>query len=393
MVGKKLVRMRVMKKSRFLFPLLAVVGSMVLVWLVLAQQLDQFVYLPTVVKPEPPPPMVEFRGLWVTRFDWTAWNGAHPAKIDEIVQNAADAGFNVLFFQIRGEADAYYASDLEPWSKRISGNALGDPPGAEWDGLGDPLEYMITKAHEAGLQVHAYMNVYPVTSCTTLPEDTVLPTPIYQQLIAEHGVTPDGDGEKVNGLQWLIDGRVYCSGDNYLWASPASEFYDTHVVSVTKDIATRYAIDGLHLDRVRYANRSASCDPVSLAETGECFGAAPAGYASYEDWQRDQVNNLVARIYTETLAVNPDLWLSAAVWPIHKKDPAWDFPGSPQQGFFTYYQDSKGWLNGNYIDSISPMIYPGTYNECDEDGNYIENPDLTSSDYWLKSRWQPLVAD
>jgi uncharacterized lipoprotein YddW (UPF0748 family) len=356
-------------------------------WHVAAQTFDEFVYLPLVVKPEPPPEsMVEFRGLWVTRFDWTTWsntgNGARPAKIDEIVQNAADAGFNVLFFQIRGEADAYYASDLEPWAKRISFQELGQPPGSEWDGLGDPLSYMIQKAHDAGLQVHAYLNVYPVTSCSAIPDADVTPTPLYHQLIAEHGTTTVDEEEKVNGLQWLTDGQVYCSGDQYLWASPASGFHEDHVMAVVQDIAARYEIDGLHLDRIRYANSYASCDPVSLAETGECFGAPPSGYASYEDWQRAQVGEFVGRIYDEVLAVHPDLWLSAAVWPVHTKKEAWGWEEPYQEGYSYYYQDSKGWLTQGKLDSISPMIYPGSTSEC---------PD--SNEYWTQERWGTLVAD
>ena len=39
------------------------------------------------------------------------------------------------------------------------------------------------------------------------------------------------------------------------------------------------------------------------------------------------------------------------------------------------------------------MIYPGSYNDCDEEGNYMEDPELTSKDYWLRSRWETLVTD
>jgi len=77
----------------------------------------------THARPANPEPMVEMRGLWVNRYDWTSWGrAADPAKIDEIVQNAAYAGFNVIFFQVRGAADAYYASD-----------AVG--AATEWSGL------------------------------------------------------------------------------------------------------------------------------------------------------------------------------------------------------------------------------------------------------------------
>jgi len=393
-----------MKKQRMII-ITIILGTLVIsmlgTWLVEAQEFDEFMYLPAISKPLPTPtftptptpsptptvlpqPDAEFRGLWVTRFDWTAWDGAHPEKIDEIVQNAADAGFNVLFFQIRGEGDAYYDSGLEPWAKRISGyyGELGQPPSSEWDDLGEPLDYMIEKAHDAGLQVHAYLNVYPVASCSTIPDAAVIPTPIYHQLIAEHGTTTDGEAEKVNGLQWLTDGQVYCSGDQYLWASPASEFHDDHVIAVAKDIANRYEIDGLHLDRIRYAHSFGSCDPVSLAETGECFGTPPDGYDSYEDWQRAQVSDIVARFYDEVLTEYPDLWLSAAVWPVHKKKAEWGWTEYYQEGFSSYYQDSKAWLTDNKIDSLSPMIYPGSTSVCPDDNIY-----------WTQERFGILVAD
>lgn len=377
-----------MTRQRILFittALATILLALAGVWLATAQTEASQVFLPLVVKPAPPPePMVEFRGLWVTRFDWTEWDGAHPEKIDEIVQNAAAAGFNVLFFQIRGEADAYYASDFEPWAKRISGyyGALGQPPSAAWDSLGDPLAYMVQKAHEAGLQVHAYLNVYPVASCATIPDANVTPLPLYHQLIAQHGVTPDGEDSLPNGLQWTWDGLIYCGSDTYTWATPASTFHEDHVLAVIDDVVTRYDIDGLHLDRVRYAQAYVSCDPVSGAEVGDCFGAVPAGYASYEDWQRAQVDGLVARVYQLVQTTKPELWLSAAVWPVHTVKPEWGWSEIYVEGYHTYYQDSKGWLANGIIDSISPMIYPSNPDVCADD-----NP------YWTQERWETLVRD
>ncbi len=370
--------MKMMKRS-----ILGVVTAVILIsswWFwrqITAQTLDKFVYLPQVARTETP--MVELRGLWVTRFDWTAWNGASPARIDKIVQDAAAAGFNVLFFQVRGTADAYYDSTLEPWAKRASG-VYGQPPNPYWD----PLTYMIDKAHAAGLQVHAYLNIYPVAVCSDIPDAAVVPTPLYHQLIAAHGATLDDDGvtEKPNGLQWLQNNSVYCSGDAYLWGTPASIFQDDHVISVALDIANRYAIDGLHLDRIRYASSAASCDPVSAEQSGvPCFTDAPAGYASYAAWQRAQVDGTVRRFYNEVIAAHPDLWLSAAVWPVHTIKPEWGWTEYYQQGYATYYQDSKGWLAEGIIDSISPMIYPSAVN-CPDDNIY-----------WTQARWQTLVAD
>ncbi len=345
-----------------------------------AQQAEHYLYLPIIAKPEPEP-LVEFRGLWVTRYDWTSYGvAADPLKIDEIVQNAALAGFNVIFFQVRGTADAYYTPGLEPWAQRISGGTLGQPPNPLWD----PLDYLIQAAHAEGIQIHAYLNVYPVWDCGTPPDPNVTPTPFYYLLKDAHGVTPDGTTEgKLNGLQWLSNKDVLC--DVYRRATPASSFGDTHYLAVAADLVARYDIDGIHLDNIRYGASNASYDPISEANYDTSY--------SYAEWQRRQVNGTVRKFYEQIVPLKEGLWLSAAVWPIHIANPDWGFPGSPQQGYSTYYQDSKAWLTGDYIDSISPMIYPNTYNGCDANGDYIEDDSADSNDYWIRDRWQTLVID
>lgn len=317
--------------------------------------------------PTPLPDTVEFRGMWVTRFDWTSGTQpADPAKINEIVSDAAFAHINVIFFQVRANADAYYTPGLEPWAKRVSGT-FGQPPNPYWD----PLATLIQTAHAQGIQVHAYLNVYPVWDECSPPPENVAPRPFYYNLRDFHGTT----GGKLNGLQWQTNDAVPCSP--YMRASPASTFVDDHLLDVAADLVARYDVDGIHLDHIRYNSSDTSCDPVSEASAGvNCFTAPPAGYLSYADWQRTQVNGTVAKFYDQIVPLKPGLWLSAAVWPIYID--YWDWGG--QEGYHDYYQDSKAWVAGGYIDSISPMIYPGVY-DCDDPG------------FWTQQRWQTLVAD
>ena len=259
------------------------------------------------------------RALWVTRFDWTTYGQkANSARIDEIVHQAALAGFNVIFFQVRGAADAYYASELEPWAQRVSGKKLGDPPQPFWD----PLAYIVERAHAAGIQVHAYLNVYPVAEggsfCGVEPGADVTPKLLYHLLKAKYGETTG----KPNALQWLSNGAVYCS--EYQLASPASKLGEDHVLAVVVDLVRRYDIDGIHLDRIRYGARNTSCDPVSLCSyhsRGEVCDPVPACNLSvdYKEWQRQQVNRLVRRLYEEVTPLKPNLLLTAAVWPIYIK--------------------------------------------------------------------------
>ena len=329
-------------------------------------QADQKVFLPVVANV--PEPMVEFRGLWVSRFDWTdGQNPADPVKIDEIVANAALAGFNAIFFQVRGTADAFYTPGLEPWAQRVSGVALGQPPSPPWD----PLAAFVQKAHAHGIQLHAYLNVYPVWGdCNHPPDAAATPEHLYYLLQEVHGST----GARVNGLQWTDGNAVYCRA--YQLATPASVFTDDHLIAVATDLATRYDIDGIHLDYIRYGGENTSCDPVSAAR----YGAACFSNPGYADWQRAQVNGTVQRFYQEVAPLKADLWLSAAVWPIYIERPEWGWGGWATEGYHTYYQDSKAWLAAGIIDSISPMIYPAAYN-C---------PD---NSFWSQDKWQTLVAD
>jgi uncharacterized lipoprotein YddW (UPF0748 family) len=55
---------------------------------------------------------------------------------------------------------------------------------------------------------------------------------------------------------------------SYLWASPGVDGVRDHVVAVISDIVARYPVDGIHLDRVRYANSPYSYDPISNAASG-----------------------------------------------------------------------------------------------------------------------------
>ena len=197
-------------------------------------------------------------------------------------------------------------------------------------------------------------------------------------------MTEYGDtGGQLNGAVWQENGTLLCSG--YRYASPAATFVADHTIAIAKDLVTRYEIDGIHLDYIRYPELKTSCDPVSLCRFSgqdETCASPPACVIddAYKDWQREQVDALVRRFYDEVIPLADDIWLSAAVWPIHTQSPEMNLPGHPISGYHTYYQDSKGWLASGAIDAIAPMIYPGRYH-CPDDS------------YWSRTVWQTLAAD
>lgn len=309
----------------------------------------------------------EARGLWVTRFEWTSsLNPGTPATIDEIVNQAAAANFDLLLFQVRGTADALYTPGLEPWSARLNGDGeLGRDPG--WD----PLAYTIDRAHAAGLQVHAYVNVYPAWSGESAPLSTTTPVHPFWTWSWWPGT------DWADWRQWDQSGPMLLN-PNYLWASPGAPPVADHVVAVVMDILTRYDVDGLHLDYVRYAGPQYSCDPFSHTRFGgTCFDPG------WEDWQRAQVTDLVRRIYQAKPA---DVLLSAAVWPVYVDRWGWGV----KEGRNDYYQDSQGWVAAGVIDALVPMIYPGSYAA---DLWAQERSAIAFPETWTQDRFETLVGD
>ena len=81
-----------------------------------------------------------------------AWKDQYLAILD----NAQAHNLNTIIFQIRPCNDAFYPSKYNPWSEYLV--SYGKDPG--WD----PLEWMLEVTHERGMEYHAWMNPYRVTT-------------------------------------------------------------------------------------------------------------------------------------------------------------------------------------------------------------------------------------
>ena len=284
-------------------------------------------------------PIKETRGLWVTRFDGLKT----PADVQTLVDNAAYAHINVIYFQVRGQADAMYTPGLEPWSASLS-STLGQDPG--WD----PLAVLIQDAHAKGIEVHAWINTYTVWQGSTPPPASANPKPMYVDFNEQYGQ---------NWVMWDQNGPMQLGGpDGYLWANPAFPAVQDHIVAVCTDLLTRYQLDGLHMDYIRYAGAQYSQDPVSNQEYAAAHAANPN--LTRADWQRDQVTTLVQRIRDEALPARPGAVLTTTAWPVYKDQWGW-YNG--KDGYNALYQDSEGWTNQNLVSAINPMLYGPTVHD------------------------------
>lgn len=286
----------------------------------------------------------EVRAVWVTRFAWST-----AADVKGIIGRAAAAGFNVVYFQIRGNGDAYYKSSLVPWAKKLTGT-LGKDPG--WD----PLQTAIDEARLKGIQLHAYWNVHAgwttapgcatAGTCTCQPaqgltDSCVLPEASFAGS-PEHFLRQHPEAMAVNAAGKSIDTEYY-------WFSPGDPQVRAHLLAVATELLQKYDVDGLHLDRVRYPGQTYSYDPAS----NTAYAAIPSPKPSREEWQRSNVSLTVSDLYGAVKQYRPKAVLSASVWGIYKP-----LPGcNTSQGYGNYFQDSVGWMKDARIDAITPMIY------------------------------------
>ena len=297
----------------------------------------------------------EVRALWVVRFTMTSEDA-----IREMVVQAAEAGINTLLVQIRGRADAFYRSELEPRGESIVESADFDP-----------LAFVIQEAHARGMAVHAWVNTHLVWGPAALPEDPVhilnahpdwlaVPRELGKQLVA---VDPFDRRYVERLIRFAQDNPGTVEG---LYSSPSHPEVQDRVHAVWLDLARRYDLDGIHYDYIRFPSgefdysigalerfrlwsRNALTEDrfqqLDAAYTSDLYAFVEGEPALWGEFRREHVTRLVERIHRDVKAIRPQLVVSAAV--IADAELAWA----------DRFQDWRQWLADGVIDIAVPMAY------------------------------------
>ncbi len=290
-----------------------------------------------------PPAAAEFRGMWVTRFEWPSSDQAQcRAKIDKILSTLARNHFNAAIFQVRGQADTFYPSPEEPWSPMISPS--GTEPG--WD----PLGYAVEVAHRQGLEFHAYINTHTIWQHDR-KEVPGVPSHLFYRR---------GDAATPGCHDWLIhddQGRpVQWGGDNYVWLAPGVPAAQAYVRRQVMYVVQQYDIDGVHFDRIRTAGAEFSHDPISVSRQSLGSEGNP-GNLDFGDWTRDQITRLLGDLYAQIGETKPRLMVSATPVGLYRQDRYPNYPDDFHYGYSKCYQDAQAWMVAGAVDLIVPQIY------------------------------------
>jgi uncharacterized lipoprotein YddW (UPF0748 family) len=318
-------------------------------------------------------PRTEYRGFWVDTFNSTLNN---HADVETIVGQAKSAKANALFVQVRRRGDAWYLNSLEPlpdFIPIVSGF--------------DPLLDLIQTAHAVNIEVHAFVIMGAIwnKNPTFAPTATLGPPTSPAHVFNQHGGFDPSTGRIEPGPNnWLTrsllpDGTagITFQGHRFgaeFWLDFGHPDAAGYSVDVLMHLVRTYDIDGLHLDRIRYPEFSATgqtpstganigYNAVSVWRFQERYGIShdappPApGDPLWAQWRRDQVTNIVRRIYLNALAIRPKLIISASLIAFGGGPGPAEESWQSAEAYWRVYQDWRAWTEEGILDIAIPMNY------------------------------------
>lgn len=271
----------------------------------------------------------EVRGIWISYLEYSELltgksESVFRDNISEAFDNCVELGLNTVYVHARSHGDAYYDSELFPWSRYVSGSMNAAPSF-------DPLEIMVEEAHERDISIHAWIN--PLRLCSSSD----------MKNYGDHIVSDWNKDSKTSG-RYVVE----VNGTYYL--NPAYDEVIELICDGAEEILLNYDVDGLHIDDYFYPTTDASFD-------SEAFKASGDSYLS--DFRFDNCDELVSALYDTVKSANADALFSVSV------------QGSIENNYNQLYADVEKWCSyDGYLDYIVPQIYYGfdnstqPYSEC-----------------------------
>ncbi|MCB1101447.1 MAG: family 10 glycosylhydrolase [Kiritimatiellae bacterium] len=242
--------------------------------------------------------------------------GLYPGDWDRTCRMLADHGVTALFVNALWAGLAHYPSEFAP-------------PSNTYKHYGDQLAQAVKAARAHGLEVHLWMVCWMLDNA---PADFV------------------ARQAKAGALQQTADGKQKS------WLNPASPAARSYQLSLIREAITRYDLDGIHLDYIRYPDRNSDYGPLTRRTFTADTGISPARWpgdvqsggpnaAAFDRWRCEQVSSFVREVRKLTRSLDPKLQLSAAVW------------GGYPDIVHSIGQDWAEWIARDWVDFVCPMNY------------------------------------
>ena len=266
----------------------------------------------------------QLRGMWFSYYElgqlFRSKQG-FAAAFNEALDKCLEYGINNVYVHVRSHCDAYYKSEIFPWSAYLTDTQGVDPQI-------DPLQIMIDAAHSRGIKIHGWINPYRVSLTST-----------------DLSLLADNNPAKI----WLTDDDT--TNDNWvaeweggLYLSPAEVQVTELIASGVREIVTNYDVDGIHFDDYFYPTTEEIFDEAQYALYRTQVSGVPL---ELEQWRRANVNAMVNTVHNAVKAIKPECIFGIS--PM----------ASIENNYHTVYADIAAWLEGGYVDYVMPQLYFG----------------------------------
>ncbi|MEO1377190.1 MAG: family 10 glycosylhydrolase [Cyanobacteria bacterium J06635_10] len=276
----------------------------------------------------------EIRAIWLDR--GTIVKARNEQGLAQVFDRLSQAGINTVFFETVNAGYTVYPSKVAPQQNPLTRN---------WD----PLKSAVKLAHARGMELHAWVWVFAAGNQRhnqILGINKNYPGPV----LAAH---PDWAGYDRRG-------KMIPQGQNKPFFDPANPQLRQYLLNKYEEIVTRYNVDGLHLDYIRYPfqdhqrNRSYGYGKAGRSQFKQRYGIDPLKISPRQRnmWQKwtafrtQQIDSFVAQVSQKMRQKKPDLIMSVAVFPLPE-----------QERIQKLQQNWEVWANRGDIDLIVPMTY------------------------------------
>lgn len=276
----------------------------------------------------------EMRAVWiasVANIDWPSREAVLNSRMQKqemlaMLDYLEANKINAVVFQIRPTADAFYPSELEPWSHWLTGTQ-GQKP----EPFYDPLQFVIEEAHARCIDVHVWLNPYRVTNSADL-----------SVLSKDHLFYKKPELFLKYGDKWYFD--------------PALDETRAFLNKVVADLVSHYDIDAIHFDDYFYPYRVKGQD----FPDDKSFKENPRGFTNKDDWRRNNVDMVIAELQQTIKSIKP--WVEFGispfgVWRNKANDPMGSDTKAGVQNYDDLYADILKWLREGTIDYVVPQLY------------------------------------
>ena len=295
-----------------------------------------------------------FRGIWCEVFD-KGYKSA--AEIDSLIHYASQGNYNAILPELLAYHDGNgYSAHGAFWDSSIV------PPAPAVTPSFDPLAYMCSQAHAAGIEVHPWIIPFRVSTTWPPTGNTILSAHPEWFMVPQAAINTGP--ATVNGAYTL---------------DPGSPDVQEYIISIVRELIENYEIDGINLDRIRYQQTDAGYpaytwyNQSSLQRfkdiTGYTGTPSPTN-TNWSDFRRRTIDEIVRRCRAELASykTHPRQPLRLTADLIVWGDASSNFSSTSAYGLF---QNWVLWMQQGWLDAGVPMNYKSEH--CSYQGTWYRN--------------------